>query len=68
MGVVFGVIWAADCNNAIRFHVRQPARRLRVTRRLLAHQNSRVMIDISLWVGIDLGVIWAAALDNAIRF
>ena len=33
MGVDFGVIWAADFNNVIRFYVRRPARRRRVTRR-----------------------------------
>ena len=31
MGVNFGVIWAADFDNAIRFHVRQPGRQLRVS-------------------------------------
>ena len=33
MGIDFGVIWAADFNKAIRFYVRRPARRQRVTRR-----------------------------------
>ena len=33
MGVDFGVIGAGDFDNDIRFHVRQPVRRLRVTRR-----------------------------------
>ena len=33
----FGIICAADFNNAIRFYVRRPARRLRVTCR---HTNS----------------------------
>ena len=52
MGVDFGVIWAADFDNAIRFHVRRPARRLRVTRRPPSHQNSKEMTDISSWVSI----------------
>ena len=52
MGIDFGVIWAADFDNAIRFHVRRPARRLRVTRRPPSHQNSKDMTDISLWVSI----------------
>ena len=52
MGVVFGVIWAADCNNAIIFRVRRPAHRLRVTRRPPSHQNLKELTDISLWVSI----------------
>ena len=50
MGIDFGVIWAADFDNAIRFYVRRPARRLRVTRRPPSQQNSNEMTDISLWV------------------
>ena len=49
-GVDFGVNWAADFNNAIRFQVRRPARRPRVTLRPLSHQNSYEMTDIWLWV------------------
>ena len=56
MGVDFGVIWAADFDNDIRFHVRRPVRRLRVTRRPPSHQNSREMTDIALWVSI-LGLL-----------
>ena len=32
-GDAFGVIWAADFNNAIKLYVRRPVRRPRVTRR-----------------------------------
>ena len=39
MGVDFGVIWAADFDNDIRFHVRRPARRLNATHRPPSHQN-----------------------------
>ena len=52
MGVDFGVIWAADFNNGIRFYVRRPARRQKDTRRPPSHQNSKEMTDISLWVSI----------------
>ena len=58
MGIVFGVIWIADFNNAIRFYVHRPARRPRVTRwpmvtrRPPPHQNSKKMTNISLWVSI----------------
>jgi len=52
MGVDFGVIWAADFNNGIRFYVRRPARRPKDTRRPPSHQNSKEMTDISLWVSI----------------
>ena len=52
MGVDFGVIWAADFDNDIRFNVRRTARRLRVTRRPPSHQNIKKTTDISLWVSI----------------
>ena len=52
MGVDFGVIWAADFNNDIRFYVRRPTRRPKDTRRPPSHQNSKIMTDISLWVSI----------------
>ena len=48
MGVDFGVIWATDFDNDIRFHVHRPARRLNVTRRPPSHHNSREMTDVSL--------------------
>ena len=57
MGVDFGVILAADLKNALRFHVRWPNRRLRVTHRSPSHQNSKKLTDISLWVSI-LGLFW----------
>ena len=50
MGVDFWDIWAAEFDKDIRFHVRRPARRLRVTRRPPSHQNLKEMTDISLWV------------------
>ena len=52
MGVDFGVIWAADFNNGIRFYVRRPARRPKDTRRPPSHQNSKEMTDVSLWISI----------------
>ena len=52
MGIDFGVIGAADFNNAIRFYVRRPTRRSRDTRRPPSHQNSKEMTDVSLWVSI----------------
>ena len=52
MGVDFGVIWAADFYNFIRFYVRRPARRPKDTRRPPSHQNSKEMTDVSLWVSI----------------
>ena len=52
MGIDFGVIWAADFDDDIRFYVRRPARRPRITRRPPSHQNSRKMTNISLWVSI----------------
>ena len=52
MGIDFGVIWAADFNNAIRLDVRRPTRRPKVTRRPLSQQNSKKMTDISFWVSI----------------
>ena len=55
MGIDFGVIGAADFNNAIRFYVRRPTRRSRVTRRPPSHQNPKKTTDISLWAA-DLGV------------
>ena len=41
MGIDFGVIWAADFDNDIRFYVRRLARRPTVTRRPPLHQNQR---------------------------
>ena len=64
MDVDFGAIWAADFDNAIRFHVRRPARRLRVT--LRQNKNSKDMTDVSLWVSI-LGLL-VADFNNVIRF
>ena len=52
MGVDFGVIWAADSDNDIRFKGRRPSRRLRVTRRPPSLQKIKKTIDISLWVSI----------------
>ena len=52
MGIDFGVIWTADFNSAIRFYVRRPARRPRVTRRPPSQQNSKEMTNIALWVSI----------------
>ena len=56
MGVDFGIIWATDFDNDIRFHDRRPARRLDATHRPPSHQNSREMTDIALWVSI-LGLL-----------
>ena len=53
MGIDFGVIWAADFNNVIRFYDRRPARRPRVNRRPPSLKNSKDMTDISLWVSIQ---------------
>ena len=63
MGIDFGVNWAADFDNAIRFKVRRPARQQRVTLRPPSHQNSKQLTDISLWVSI-LGFYWATDFDN----
>ena len=52
MGIDFGVIGVADFNNAIRFYVRRPTRRSRVTRRPPSHPNIKKTTDISLWVSI----------------
>ena len=52
MGINFGVNWAADFDNAIRFKVRRPARRPKVTCRPPSHQNLKEMTDILLWVSI----------------
>ena len=52
MGVDFGVIWAADFDNDIRFNVRRPARQLRVTRRPPSHQYTKEMTDVSFFVSI----------------
>ena len=40
MGIDFGVIWAANFDNAVRFNVRRSTRRRRVARRPPANQNS----------------------------
>ena len=48
MGINYGVIWAADFNNAIRFYVRRPAHRPRVNRRPPSHQNLKDMTDLPL--------------------
>ena len=55
MGIDFGVIGAADFNNAIRFYVRRPTRRSRVTRRPPSHQNIKKTTDIPLWAS-NLGL------------
>ena len=55
MGIDFGVIGAAGFINAIRFYVRRPTRRSRVTRRPPSHQNIKKTTNISLWVSI-LGI------------
>ena len=66
MGIDFGVIWAADCDNAIRFHFRRPARRLRVTRRPPSH---KFKFDLRfIFMGIVFWFIGAADFNNAIRF
>ena len=56
MGIDFVVIGAADFNNDIRFYVRRPTRRSRVTRRPPSHQNIKKTTDVSLWVLI-LGLL-----------
>ena len=50
MGIDFGIIGAADFNNAIRFYVRRPTRRSRVTRRPPSHQHIKKTTDILLCV------------------
>ena len=45
MSVDFGVIWAAEIDNVIRFSVRRPSRRPRVTRHPPSHQHSKEMTD-----------------------
>ena len=52
MGVDFGVIWAADFDNDIRFNFRRTARRLSVTRRPPIHQYTKEMTDVSFFVSI----------------
>ena len=47
MGIDFGVNWAADFNYAIRFYVRRPTRRSRVTRRPPSDMKSNDVIEIS---------------------
>ena len=39
IGIDFGVIWAADLKNAIRFYVRRPTRKTKFTHCLPSHQN-----------------------------
>ena len=68
MGIDFGVIRAAEFDNAIRFYVRLPTRRPTVTRRPPSQQNSKMMTDISLLVGIDFEVILVANFNNTIIF
>ena len=64
MGVVFGVIWAADCNNAIRFHFRLPAKgHPPPAVKLIFKRDERYIV-----VGVDFGVIWVADFKSAIRF
>ena len=58
MGVDFGVIWATDFDNDIRFHDRRPPA---VTPKL--KRDDRCIV-----IGIDFGVIRAADFNNAIRF
>ena len=52
MGINFGVIHAAEFDNAIRFYFRRPARRPGATRRPPSHQSSKKMTNISLRVSI----------------
>ena len=54
MGIDFGVLWAPDFNNVIRFSVRRPVRRLRVARRhtkfrwvSFGRRTSKDIIEIS---------------------
>ena len=49
IGIDFGVIRAADFNNAIRFYVCRNTLRSSVTRHPPSHQNSKDMTDIWLW-------------------
>ena len=43
MGIDFGVIWAADFDNTIKFYLRRPARRPTVTRRPPSHKSLKDM-------------------------
>ena len=50
MGVDFGVIFASDFDNVIRFYVRRPAAGQRTPAAPPSHQNLKEMTDISVWV------------------
>ena len=64
MGIDFGVIWATDFDDDIRFYVRRPARRPNVTRRPPSHKKSKDMKDRYVVMGINFGVIWASDFNN----
>ena len=63
MDIDFGVICGADFENAIRFHVRRPTRRLRSP----AVRPKFKGDDRYIVMGVNFGAIWAADFDNAIR-
>ena len=64
MGIDFGVIWAADFDDDIRFYVHHPPRRPWVTRRHTKFkENYRYIV-----MGIDFGVIRVTEFDNDIRY
>ena len=63
MGVDFGVIWAADFNNVIRFYVHRTSRRPRVTHRPPLNQNSKEMTDIWLLRVILFHEFWKSPLQ-----
>ena len=67
MGVDFGVIWAAEFDNIIRFEVRRPPPPAKghpppaVTPKFKGDDRYMIM-------GVELGFICAADFDNAIRY
>ena len=63
MGVVIGVIWAADCNNAIRFHFRPPAKgHPPPAVKPIFKRDERYIV-----MGVDFGATGAADFIIAIR-
>ena len=54
MGVVFGVIWAADCNNAIRFNFRPPAKGHPppAVKPIFKRDERYIVVAHNLWVSI----------------
>ena len=52
IGVDFGVIWAADFDNATSYKVHRPTRRPKVTCRPPTRENDKKTTDISLLVSI----------------